>query len=59
MDSVPKESFQSMYAGQASRDIGGPQVVFLAVANQITGSSWMPVAGPPTTPCTSPAGATR
>jgi SAM-dependent methyltransferase len=37
MDSVPKEAFQSMYAGQAPWDIGKPQPAFLAVADQITG----------------------
>lgn len=38
MDSVPKEMFQSMYAGQAPWDIGRPQPAFLAGADQITGS---------------------
>lgn len=38
MESVPKELFQSMYAGQAPWDIGRPQSAFLAVADQITGS---------------------
>jgi SAM-dependent methyltransferase len=38
MDSVPKETFQSMYAGQAPWNIGKPQRAFLAVADQITGS---------------------
>ena len=36
MDSVPKETFQSMYAGQALWDIGRPQAAFLAVADRIT-----------------------
>ncbi|OAI46555.1 SAM-dependent methyltransferase [Planctomycetaceae bacterium SCGC AG-212-F19] len=35
MDSVPKETFESMYAGQAQWDIGRPQPAFLAVADQI------------------------
>lgn len=38
MDSVPKETFQSMYAGQAPWDIGKPQPAFLAVADLIVGS---------------------
>jgi len=38
MDSVPKETFQSMYAGQAPWDIGRPQPAFLAIADRITGS---------------------
>jgi cyclopropane fatty-acyl-phospholipid synthase-like methyltransferase len=38
MDSVPKEMFQSMYAGQAPWDIGKPQPGFTAAADQITGS---------------------
>lgn len=38
MDSVPKNVFQSMYAGQAPWDIGKPQPAFVAVADQITGS---------------------
>jgi SAM-dependent methyltransferase len=38
MDSVPKEAFQSMYAGQAPWDIGKPQPAFVAVADQIAGS---------------------
>jgi hypothetical protein len=37
MDTVPKETFQSIYAGQAPWDIGRPQPAFLAVADQITG----------------------
>ncbi|OAI46309.1 SAM-dependent methyltransferase [Planctomycetaceae bacterium SCGC AG-212-F19] len=38
MESVPKDTFQSMYAGQAPWDIGQPQPAFLAIADQITGS---------------------
>jgi SAM-dependent methyltransferase len=38
MDSVPKEAFQSMYAGQAPWDIGRPQPAFVAIAGQIAGS---------------------
>jgi SAM-dependent methyltransferase len=38
MDSVRKEMFQSMYAGEAPWDIGKPQPAFVAVADQITGS---------------------
>jgi len=38
MESVPKEAFQSMYAGQPPWDIGKPQPAFLAVADQIAGS---------------------
>lgn len=38
MDSVPKEMFQSMYAGQAPWDIGKPQPALVAVADRITGS---------------------
>lgn len=38
MESVPKDMFQTMYAGQAPWDIGKPQPAFLAVADQITRS---------------------
>jgi cyclopropane fatty-acyl-phospholipid synthase-like methyltransferase len=38
MVSVPKETFQSIYAGHAPWDIGRPQPAFLAVADRITGS---------------------
>lgn len=38
MDSVPKDVFQSLYAGQAPWDIGRPQPAFLAVADRINGS---------------------
>jgi ubiquinone/menaquinone biosynthesis C-methylase UbiE len=38
MDSVPKDLFESMYAGQAPWDIGKPQPAFVAVVDQITGS---------------------
>jgi SAM-dependent methyltransferase len=38
IDSVPKETFESMYAGQAPWDIGRPQPALLAVADQITGT---------------------
>jgi SAM-dependent methyltransferase len=37
MESVPKNVFQSMYAGQAPWDIGRPQPAFVAVADRITG----------------------
>jgi cyclopropane fatty-acyl-phospholipid synthase-like methyltransferase len=38
MDSVPKDVFQNMYAGQAPWDIGKPQPAFVAVKDQITGT---------------------
>ena len=38
MDTVPKATFELMYAGQAPWDIGGPQPTFMAVADQITGT---------------------
>src|SRR5579862_1609417 len=38
MDTVPKATFESLYAGQAPWDIGRPQSAFLAVADRITGS---------------------
>src|SRR5262245_26656351 len=38
MDSVPRQTFESMYEGQAPWDIGRPQPAFLAVADQITGN---------------------
>jgi SAM-dependent methyltransferase len=37
MDSVPREMFASMYAGQAPWDIGRPQPAFLAIADQVKG----------------------
>jgi SAM-dependent methyltransferase len=38
MDSVPQETFQSLYAGQAPWDIGRPQPAFLAATDQVSGS---------------------
>jgi cyclopropane fatty-acyl-phospholipid synthase-like methyltransferase len=38
MDSVPKEMFASMYAGQAPWDIGKPQPAFIAIADRVCGS---------------------
>ncbi len=38
MDSVPKNLFESMYAGQAPWDIGKPQPTFLAAADQVKGT---------------------
>jgi 2-polyprenyl-3-methyl-5-hydroxy-6-metoxy-1,4-benzoquinol methylase len=38
MDSVPKEMFASMYAGQAPWDVGKPQPVFIAIADRVSGN---------------------
>src|SRR5437763_1501612 len=38
METAPKDTFESMYAGQAPWDIGRPQPAFLAIADQITGT---------------------